>query len=135
MFGRKSVDFADMPEEFCSQNGPHSGQFSERGWGGVQGVAHLGLVVFDRPVKTAKVGDEIACQVAPTAVSRGDRPEPLDDVGGLHGGQGGGRASWYQVAQQDVEAIEQSGAFADQVIAAFGQQPKDHGLVFDADFA
>jgi hypothetical protein len=34
-----------------------------------------------------------------------------------------------------VEPIEQAGALIDQVIAPFGQQPQDRGLVFAADLA
>ena len=38
-----------------------------------------------------------------------------------------------QVAQQDVKPVEQTGALPDKVVAPFGQQPQDRGLVFTAD--
>ena len=40
-----------------------------------------------------------------------------------------------QLAQQLVEPVEQAGPFGGEVIAAFGQQPQDHRLVFGGDDA
>jgi hypothetical protein len=40
-----------------------------------------------------------------------------------------------QLAQQLVEPVEQAGPFGGEVVAAFGQQPQDHRLVFGGDDA
>jgi hypothetical protein len=46
-----------------------------------------------------------------------------------------GGASGDEVSQQPVQPVEETGAFVGQVIAAFGQQPQDGGLVFGGDDA
>lgn len=135
MLGRKPVDVADMAEDFRSEDDAHPGQVGKRGSAGVDGISHLMFVVFDGAIEAAQVGKEVSGEVSPATVSGGDWPDPSKKLGGLFGGEVDQGASGNQIAQQDVEPIEQPGALIDEVVAAFGQQPQDRGLVFGAHLA
>jgi hypothetical protein len=98
--------------------------------GGRQRLPKLGLVVGEAGVNPSQVAEQLAGQLPAAGSGRRGRPYAVQQRSGLGGGQVAGRAAGEQVPQQPMQPVEDAGAFAGQVVAAFGQQTQDRGLVF-----
>ena len=63
------------------------------------------------------------------AVDGGVRSDGAEQPGGRVGAEAELGAAGVQVAEQDMEPVHRSGAFGDQVVASFGEQPQVGGVV------
>jgi transposase len=130
---REAADVSDAADDLGGQHGTQTRQGRQRGAGCGERVPPLGFVVLDLPVQPSQVGQQVAGYVAAAGVGGRHGPDGLHSGGGLVGGQSGGCACGQQVAQHDVEPLQDAGAFVDQVVVPLGQQPQDRGLVLGVD--
>ncbi|CAH0272137.1 hypothetical protein SRABI26_03693 [Arthrobacter sp. Bi26] len=119
-----------MAQELCRQDDADARDFLQGGGGCGQGVAGLGLVVFDAGIDAPEIGQQFPGEIASERVGRCCRPDGAQRGGGLVGTEAGLDTAGYQFAQEPVQAVEQPGAFVAQIVAAFGQQAQNRALVF-----
>jgi hypothetical protein len=129
VLAREAANVADVAEDLGGQEHAQAVDLGQGAAGGGQRSLELGLVVGQAGIDAPQVAEQVAGQLAAAGGGRGGQTHAAQERGRLFGGQVGGGAAGDQVAQQAMQTVQDAGALAGQVVAAFGQQPQDAGLV------
>jgi hypothetical protein len=86
-------------------------------------------------IDAPQIGQQFSGEFASERVGNSCWPDGTQRGGGLVGAEAGLDPAGHQLAQEPVQAVEESGAFVAAVCATFGQQAQNGALVFGGDWA